>query len=228
MTLSGTVSFFRHSAKLRLAIAALLLPVVAACGFQMRGVTPLPFDSLYVGIADTTQFGAEIRRAIRAVSPDTKIVTMPDEAQARLQNLGIERDRREVSLDPQGRVEEYELSLVFHYRLIDQDGRALIPDSVLSATRDMPYDPQIVQAKSGEMATLYREMERSLVDRLVRRLTAPDVREAAQHAAEARSRGEAGDLPLYAPDANDVLKEGDEQMPDWPSSGERSSDDFLP
>ena len=45
-------------------LAAVML--LAACGFALRGVTPLPFDTLYVGIADNTRFGADVRRALRA------------------------------------------------------------------------------------------------------------------------------------------------------------------
>lgn len=214
MMLSGFFNLARGAARLRLAAVALLLPLLAACGFQMRGTTPLPFDSIYIGIADNTLFGAEVRRSLRAVSPNTRQVASAREAQAWLQDLGMEFDEREISLDPQGHVEEYELSLVFRYRLIDSQGRVIVPDTTLSATRDMPYDPQVVQAKQGERETLYQDMQRSMVDRIIRRLTAPDVQEAAQRAAAARARGEDGDLPLIAPvESPDRTGE----PPEWPS-----------
>jgi len=183
------------AAWLRAAGAALLLAALAACGFQLRGTTPLPFETLYVGISDNSRFGADLRRAIKAVSPGTRIVEEPEGAQARLQQLEQRRERREVSLNAQGRVEEYELSIHFRFRLIDSVGHELIPDTLLVASRDMQYDAQVVQAKEGEMATLYRDMQRSLVDRIVRRLTAPDVREAAERAAAARS-GTGPELPI--------------------------------
>jgi len=186
------------AAWLRAACAALLLGTLAACGFQLRGTTPLPFDTLYVDIPDNRKFGADVRRAIQAVSPDTRLVTSPEQAQAQLQQLSLHRERREVSLNAQGRVEEYELSVLFRFRLVDSLGQVLIPDTLLVATRDMQYDAQVVQAKEGEMETLYQDMERSLVARIVRRLTAPDVREAAALAAAARAGGPQ-ELPVVAP-----------------------------
>ena len=76
----------RQSWLLRGACLALFM-LISACGFTLRGVTPLPFETLYVGIADNTQFGADVRRALRAASPDTKLVTSPKDAQAILQEV---------------------------------------------------------------------------------------------------------------------------------------------
>jgi len=210
--LAGLFVLYRIGSRLRLTVAALLMSALTACGFQMRGTTELPFDSIYIGIPDNTLFGAEIRRSIRAVSPGTVQAAAPEDAQVRLQNLGLTRDRREVSLSPQGRVEEYELSLTFIYRLIDRDGRVLIPDTTLTVARDLPYDAQVVQAKQGEMEMLYQTMQRSLVDRIIRRLTAPDVREAARRADAARAGEQTEDLPLVAPDIAPALND---LSPDW-------------
>ncbi len=185
----------RQSWLLRGACLALFM-LLSACGFALRGVTPMPFDTLYVGIADTTQFGADVRRALRAASPNTKIVATPKEAQAILQQVSDTRSLREVSLNAQGRVEEYELGINYTFRLIDAKGRALIPDTTLSIYREMPYDDQIVQAKQGQIDTLFKTMQRDLVSRLLRRMTAPEVRSAFENAEQ---RAEDGDTPLYDP-----------------------------
>jgi hypothetical protein len=110
-------------------LAAVML--LAACGFALRGVTPLPFDTLYVGIADNTRFGADVRRALRAASPNTRLVDQPDQAQAILQQVHSRRTLREVSLNAQGRVEEYELGIDFTFRLITNKGVAILPDTTL-------------------------------------------------------------------------------------------------
>lgn len=187
----------RQSWLLRGACLALFM-LLTACGFALRGVTPLPFQTLYIGIPDNTLFGADVRRALRAASPDTKLVTTPKEAQAILQQVGNDRTLREVSLNAQGRVEEYELGINYTFRLIDDKGRALIPDTTLSIYREMPYDDQIVQAKQGQIETLYNTMQRDLVSRLLRRMTAPDVRKAFE---TREQRGEDGEIPLYDPTA---------------------------
>ncbi|WP_241061069.1 LPS assembly lipoprotein LptE [Achromobacter xylosoxidans] len=187
----------RQSWLLRGACLALFI-LLSACGFALRGVTPMPFSTLYVGIADNTQFGADVRRALRAASPDTKLVASPKDAQAILQEVSNTRALREVSLNAQGRVEEYELGINYTFRLIDAQGRALIPDTTLSIYREMPYDDQIVQAKQGQIETLYIAMQRDLVSRLLRRMTAPEVRKAFENREQ---RGEDGEIPLYDPAA---------------------------
>lgn len=187
----------RQTWLLRGACLALFM-LLSACGFALRGVTPMPFKTLYVGIPDNTQFGADVRRSLRAASPDTKLVDTPKEAQAILQQVSDSRTLREVSLNAQGRVEEYELGINYTFRLIDNKGRALIPDTTLSIYREMPYDDQVVQAKQGQIDTLYKAMQRDLVARVLRRMTAPDVRRAFENAEE---RGENGEIPLYDPTA---------------------------
>ncbi|HEY9321125.1 LPS-assembly lipoprotein [Achromobacter deleyi] len=187
----------RQSRLLRGACLALFM-LLSACGFALRGVTPMPFKTLYVGIPDSTQFGADVRRSLRAASPDTKLVDSPKDAEAILQQVSDSRTLREVSLNAQGRVEEYELAINYTFRLIDNKGRALIPDTTLSLYREMPYDDQVVQAKQGQIDSLYKAMQRDLVTRVLRRMTAPDVRRAFENAEE---RGENGEIPLYDPTA---------------------------
>src|SRR5690606_40090107 len=48
--------------------------LLAACGFRLKGATPLPFQTLYTNIAENSSFGMAMRRAIMAASPGTRIV----------------------------------------------------------------------------------------------------------------------------------------------------------
>jgi LPS-assembly lipoprotein len=153
-----------------------LVLVLSACGFQLQGRAPLPFDTLYVSVPQNSQFGADLRRAIRASSPDTKIIEDPTEPyQAQLQQVSETRSSREISLNAQGRVEEYELTLVYVFRIVDPNGDNILPSTTLVAVRDMPFDDRVVQAKEGEQATLFRQMQKSLIARVMRRISAPDV-----------------------------------------------------
>lgn len=156
-----------------LSLTAVLL---AGCGFKMQGVTPMPFDSLVVTIPQNSQFGADVRRSIRAASPNTMIdPTTPP--QARLEQVAEVRNTRIVSLNAQGKPEEFELTLAFTFRLVNAKNQIILPDTTLTAARSMPFDERVVQAKEGEAATLYRDMQKSLVARMMRRLTAPDIKQ---------------------------------------------------
>jgi LPS-assembly lipoprotein len=157
--------------------------LVAGCGFKMQGSTPLPFTSLHITIPQNTQFGADVRRAIQAVSPNTRMIELGDLttkqvrelAQARLEQLEETRQQRIVALNAQGKVEEFELTLRFTFRLINAKDQVILPATTLTATRSMPFDERVVQAKEGEAATLFKDMQKSLVTRIVRRITAPDI-----------------------------------------------------
>lgn len=191
------LTFWPHASRrtLRIMACVFICVLVAACGFRLKGVSPLPFVTLYTNIPENSIFGAQVRRAIIASSPNTRFVTEPREAQARLMQLSSNQTLRQVSIDAQGRIEEYELNLNFVFQLTDAKGRLLLSPTTLTATRELPYDATVVQAKQGEIATLFKEMQHSLVDRLVRRLTAPDVVEAVKNAE---------DLPLaQTPAASD-------------------------
>jgi LPS-assembly lipoprotein len=165
-------------------LLGLMTLLLAGCGFKMQGVTPMPFDSLAITIPQNTQFGADERRAIRAASPGIVIIepsaiqpsvkTVP---QARLEQVSEVRNSRIVSLNARGKPEEFELTLVYTFRLVNAKNQIILPDTTLSAARAMPFDERVVQAKEGEAVTLYRDMQKSLVARMMRRLTAPDIKQ---------------------------------------------------
>src|SRR5690606_10753695 len=155
--------------------------VLAACGFRLKGATPMPFNTLYTNISENSAFGASLRRAILAASPNTRIVNDPAQAEARLLQLANNERLRELSIDAEGRVEEYELNLEFTFQLADAAGHLLIPPTTRRATRELPYDDTLVQAKQSEITTIFQQMQQSMVDRVVRLLSAPDVGEAIQN-----------------------------------------------
>jgi LPS-assembly lipoprotein len=199
-------------------LLGLMAVSLAGCGFKMQGVTPMPFDSLAITIPQNSQFGADVRRAIRAASPNTLIIepsaarplaagekrTIDPKsvAQARLEQISEIRNSRIISLNAQGKPEEFELTLAYTFRLVNAKNQIILPDTTLSAARAMPFDERVVQAKEGEAATLYRDMQKSLVARMMRRLTAPDIKQR-WDALNAGNQEDTGNndiaLPIQAP-----------------------------
>lgn len=154
-----------------------LLALLTACGFQMRGETPLPFNTLYVGVPHNTHFGANLRRALRAASPNTQLVDTPKEAQVLLIQVANQRLINDTSLNAQGQVEEYELGIRFTFRVTDTKGNAILPDTTFTTYRELPYNTSAAQALGSLIDSLYASMEQSLISRILRRLDATDVRE---------------------------------------------------
>ncbi|MGO3130748.1 MAG: LPS-assembly lipoprotein LptE [Alcaligenes sp.] len=153
----------------------LLSLVLTACGFHLKGVAPLPFNSIYTNITDNSAFGANLRRSIQASSPQTRFVDRSQDAEVILQQLSHSRNQREISINAKGQVEEYELQLSFVFELLDAKGRVILPPTTLNVIREMPYDADAVQAKDSEIEMIFRDMEQSLINRIVRRLSSPDV-----------------------------------------------------
>lgn len=155
-----------------------LCTALAACGFRLKGASNLPFSTIYTNIAENSEFGASVRRYIKAGSPNVNFTEDPTSADVHLIQLKLSETRRELSLDASGDVEEYELNLNFEFQLTDKDGEIILPPTSLTASRDIPYDPDDSQAKEGEITMTFTDMRQSLVARIVRILSSPAVTEA--------------------------------------------------
>ena len=155
------------------ALAALILILaVSGCGFQLRGQATLPFDTLFVQVAESSPFGNELKRAIRGGS-QTRLTDKADAAEAVLAILGEVREKQILSLGGGGRVREFQLRYRVTFRLIDAKGtREFIGPSEILLKRDFSFNDTQVLAKETEEQLLYRDMQSDAVQQLMRRLQA--------------------------------------------------------
>ena len=159
------------------AAAAWLLLVVAAsvlagCGFRLRGPVDLPFSSLYVDVSAASQFGHELKRALRA--SDVRLTDDPKDAAATLSILSELREREILSLGGQGRVREYQLRYRVAYQLT-HGKQVVTPPTEIVLRRDISFNDSEVLAKEAEEALLYRDMQLDAVQQLLRRLDATKI-----------------------------------------------------
>lgn len=154
---------------LGLALAASLF--LAACGFQLRGAYTLPYASLHIMMAESSEIGAGVRRAIRA-SGGTRLADRPEEAEGTLVQTLETRERIILALSATGRVREVRLRFRYAYRVVDRHGRELVPNTVLELNRDMTFDDSVVLSKEQEENLLWRDMQNDVVQQLMRRLAA--------------------------------------------------------
>ena len=150
-------------------LAASLL--VAACGFQLRGVAPLPFDSIFVQAAPASQIAVQLKRAVQAGS-GTRIAERPEQAEVILQIMNELQEKQILSLSGGGRVSEYQLRYRVSFRLTDSRNREHIPASEILLKRDYTFSDDQALSKEAEEALLYRDMRNDAVQQLVRRLQA--------------------------------------------------------
>ena len=155
----------------RALLGALMALPLAGCGFQLRGSAKLPYESLYVDLPESSQFGAELKRYLRT-GTDTRITAVRDDAQAILVPVREARSKTILSLSSSGRVREFRLKYNVDVRVTDRQGRDLIAPLVLVIERDFAFNDNQVLAKEGEEALIYRDMQADLIQQLLRRIEA--------------------------------------------------------
>ena len=152
------------------ALLAVLVLFLSACGFQLRGTAALPFETLYI---PNTSGGValDLKRNIQS-GTRTRVVDDEKSAQARLELSGETKSRNILSLSGAGRVRELQLVYRINLRVHDGKGGEFVPLTTLSISRDLTYNDTDVLAKEAEEAAIYREIQRDLVQQILRRLAA--------------------------------------------------------
>ena len=159
------------SARLGKFSAGLLLAgFLSACGFHLRGEYNVPFGSVYVSAAGTSQIAKRLQREL--TNSPTKLTNAVKDAEAQLNIVDERRDRLILSLSGGGRVREYQLKLTVRYQLVDNKGGVAIPTSEIQLQRILTYDDSQVIAKQQEEALLYLDMERDAAGQILRRMSA--------------------------------------------------------
>ena len=148
-----------------------VLVSVGGCGFQLRGAQTMPFQSIYVALPTASEFGANLKRALRA-NASVKVVDRVEDAQAGFLPTGEAREKTILSLNSAGRVREFQLRYRYSYRLVDQKMQDLAPPAEIVLTRDITYSDADVLAKDQEEIVLWRDMQTDLVQQVMRRLAA--------------------------------------------------------
>ncbi|MFA7270645.1 MAG: LPS assembly lipoprotein LptE [Sterolibacterium sp.] len=160
-----------HALKWQVLLSALLAVLLTACGFQLRGAYPLPFDKLYINLPDTTELHAQLKRSITAGS-NASIVANQKEAQATLLIPSDVTAKNILSLSATGRAREFQLVRTFTFRLVDGKGRDWLPLSQIVVRRDITFTDDLVLSKESEESMLWHDIQNDLVQQILRRLSA--------------------------------------------------------
>jgi LPS-assembly lipoprotein len=163
-----------RSTMLRAGAMLLLAVALTACGFQLRGANGqyhMPFQSIYIGVSDTSPLGTELRRNLRG-GDLAVVVDDPAKAQALFDVVSENRGKSILSLNSQGRVREYLLTYTLVFRVRDNKGNELLGPTAIGLKRSLLFNESQVLAKESEEALLYRDMQSDLVQQILRRLAA--------------------------------------------------------
>jgi len=161
------------------ALARLVWFIVAAsilsgCGFRMRGADGsyrMPFQSIYIGLPDTSPLGAQLKRNLRSTDR-VAIAERASDADVQLVVLSEQQGRQILSLNSLGRAREYLLTYTLTFTIRDRNGVQLLAPTPIPLRRNMAFDETQVLAKEAEAALLYRDMQADAVQQILRQLSA--------------------------------------------------------
>ena len=149
--------------------ALALAPLLAACGFRLRGSARFAYGSLH--LAATTPLAEELRIALRGNGLQVfGSQDPPERAQVVLLITGEQRARVVVSRTSNGQVRELQLRLSVRVSARSARGVDLITDLLMEQQRDVSYNETAALAKEAEEEFLFRDMQSDLAQQLVRRL----------------------------------------------------------
>ncbi len=149
----------------------ILVLLLSACGFHLRGSVELPpmLERPHV-VGDAFSLLVRELESLLLQSGAT-LVRQPKEASAIVRILSETPTRRVLSVGSTGKAAEYELHYAVNYQLENPQGEVLQGPSTLSTRRTYLFDESQVLGKSGEEETLREDMQRDLARRLLQQLS---------------------------------------------------------
>jgi len=158
---------------LRVTGIALLLGLLSACGFHLRGDVELP-PALRETFLDSKNPYTGMARALRVEleAAGGRIVESSENATAVLRIVREISENRILSVGSTGKASEYELFNEVVFSLSDAEGKVLIKSQSLRMTRDLVFDETELLGKISEAEGIHRQMRRNLARQIIIRIDA--------------------------------------------------------
>jgi len=141
--------------------------MLAACGFQMRGMADLAFHTLYIK-NNTLSISKSLKKTLEVNG--VTIVNNPEKAELMLELMDETTQKKILSLSGGGLVREYEIFYRVNFRLRDPSSELWGPVQMIEGRRDYSYDDTQLLAKQSEEVRLYDDIRADVVRELLRRL----------------------------------------------------------
>jgi LPS-assembly lipoprotein len=145
---------------------------LCGCGFHLQGRQPLPasFANIYIDAEDEqTDFVQDLRKALLASG--VKVIRTQGSAGATISVHEDELTERILSVSARNIPAEYELTYRVKFS-VASEGKKLIEDEEVTATRDFSFEEAQLLAKEREQEILREALARDLVALVMRRIAA--------------------------------------------------------
>jgi LPS-assembly lipoprotein len=149
--------------------------LLAACGFQLRGVGgnsyALPQDWKSMHLV-TGSPNSEFSRAVIAQLAANGVQWTDREEAKFILVLNPERFvQRSLSLNSEARVAEFELTMSSQFSIVDASNQEIVPLTTVTVIKQMSNDPRNVVGKEGEAQLIQNEMRTDLARQIMRRIS---------------------------------------------------------
>jgi LPS-assembly lipoprotein len=149
-------------------IASLSCLALLSCGFHLRGLSSMPFESIHISTNDPLVF-LDIKRRIQA-SSKAIVLDNPMDSDATLHILSAKKKKVILSVSGTGRVREFQLRYSISFKVTDKKGRELVPISKIVTKRVLPFSDSAFLSSQGEEKTLLKEMKKDTILKMMDRL----------------------------------------------------------
>tara|TARA_B110000495_G_scaffold182056_1_gene177282 strand:- start:92 stop:625 length:534 start_codon:yes stop_codon:yes gene_type:complete len=147
--------------------------VLQGCGWHLRGAQALPTElqSLHLQTAsDSSKFARSLKRSLKAMH--VALTDSTSGAPYTLSVSAITSTKRTLSTTGAAKVAEYELTSTISYAIQTREGQQLIAPTQLSTEKTYLYNSNNAVSSFEEESLLRQEMQRELVQQLIRRYRA--------------------------------------------------------
>ncbi len=143
---------YKYSIITYLIIAVLL----SGCGFQLRGNIDLPSDLKQVSVVSQKYSDLVKNISQRFSNNDIQVVNKSDRNLYRVKIVSEVFNRRQLSINISGRVNEYELIYNVTYQISSPDKKS--KEETLSLYRDYSFDENNIMGNTDREAQIKKEM----------------------------------------------------------------------
>lgn len=148
-----------------------LMCVLSACGFQLRQeiVLPASLSTIRVDVAEPGPLQQNLEQALRHSGA---VVDERREGVAVLRVFRNSLQRLPLSVGETGRVQEFVMRYEVEFELVDPSGLVVVPRQEVELDRDYSFDTIQAQGTPGEEEVVRAELEREVVQAILRRIDA--------------------------------------------------------
>ena len=146
----------------------LLLSLLTACGFQLRGNVDIPDEWLEMHLVTSSPNG-ELAKSVRSSFTNNGVQWLDAGEANYVLELGNERfEQHNLTIGGNARAAEFELTMTTTMEIRDQKGNVVMPVREVTVQKIMTNDPRNVTGKVEETNLLQREMRQELVQQMMR------------------------------------------------------------